>query len=253
MKIIDLSMQTESDPSPLMDVKLTRLSHIEGAVMDQKCFGIYPEDWPNKGMSYADDYVEMTTHAGTHMDAPWHMTPISEGKLAKSIDEWPLEWCMGDGVVIDIRDVPDGIEVSKEDLIKRFEKINYKIKSLDIVLIMTGNDKLWGKPEYSTNGGHLGREALKWILDQGVKTVGTDAWSFDRAYEWWSKDYLENGRDQKYMWPCHLLCIEKEYAHIEKLANLELLPSSGFKFMALPIKFTKGSAGFVRAVAILEE
>lgn len=253
MKIVDLSMVTDGDPSPLMSSKITHLSHIEGAYMDQKYFGVYPEDWPHRGMSYADDFVEMTTHTGTHMDSPWHMTPISEGKLAKTIDEWPLEYCYGDAVIVDIRDVPDGHEISKEEIIERFKKMNYTIKPRDIVLTMTGNDKLWGQPEYSTHGGHLGREALKWILDQGVKLVGTDSWSFDRAYEWWSKDYLENGRDQKYMWPCHLLCIDKEYAHMEKLANLDQLPPFGFKFAAFPIKFFKGSAGFVRAVAFLDE
>jgi kynurenine formamidase len=254
MRVIDLSMVTSSDPSPLMNVKLTHLSHIEGALEDQKYFGIYPEDWPNPGMSYADDFVAMTTHAGTHMDSPWHMTPVCEGKLAKSIDEWPLNWCIGNGVVVDIRDVPDGVEISKEDLIRRMDEMNYQLKPGDIFLTMTGNDKLWGKPEYSMHGGHLGREALRWVLDQGIKTVGTDSWSFDRAYEWWSKDYLEHDRDPKYLWPCHLLCIDKEYAHIEKLANLDTLPTRfGFTFMAFPIKFSKGSAGFVRAVALIDD
>ena len=253
MRLVDISMVTSSDPSPLMNVKLTHLSHIEGAMEDQRCFGIYPEDWPNPGISFADDYLEMTTHAGTHMDSPYHMTPISEGKLAKTIDEWPLDWCYGDGVVVDISDVPDGGLVTTDDLKKRLDKIGYTLKPGDIFLTMTGNDKFWGMEEYSTRGGHLDRDALLWVLNHGIKLVGTDSWSFDRAYEWWSKDYLDNNRDKSYLWPCHLLAMDKEYAHLEKLANLDLLPPFGFKIYAFPIKFFKGSAGFVRAVAFVED
>lgn len=253
MKIIDLSMSTNGDPSPLMNCKFRHISHIEGAMEDERCYGIHPEDWPNPGMSFADDFIEMTTHTGTHMDSPYHMTPVSEGRLAKTIDEWPLEYCYGDAVVVDISDLPDGGLLDVDGLKARLDKIGYTLKPGDIFLTRTGNDKLWGTPEYLTHGGHLTREALRWVLDQGVKTVGTDSWSFDRAYEWWSKDYKEHDRDPKYLWPCHLLCIEKEYAHIEKLANLETVPPFGWKLFAFPIKFFKGTAGFVRAVAFLED
>src|SRR5262245_14869971 len=75
-RIIDLSMVTESDPSPLMNVTITHLDHENGAREDQKYYDIDPDDWPHPGKSYADDFVEMTTHAGTHMDAPYHMGPL---------------------------------------------------------------------------------------------------------------------------------------------------------------------------------
>jgi kynurenine formamidase len=252
-RIIDLSMVTESDPSPLMNVKITNLPHENGAKEDQKYYDIDPKDWPFPGKSYGDDFIEMTTHAGTHLDSPWHMGPESEGKPAKTIGEWPLEYCYGDGVVVDIRDVEDGYAISAAELKERMKKIGYTIKPRDIFLVMTGNDKHWGKPDYSDRGGHLKAEALEWVLDQGVKTVGTDSWSFDIPYSFWSKQYHDHGRDPKYLWPCHLLGIKREYAHYEKLANLDLLPPYGFKFYGFPIKFSKGSAGFVRAVAFVEE
>jgi kynurenine formamidase len=252
-RIIDLSMVTESDPSPLMNVKITNLPHENGAREDQKYYDVDPKDWPFPGKAWADDFVEMTTHAGTHLDAPWHMGPESEGKRAKTIDEWPLEWCFGDGVVIDIRDVPDGQALSAAEVQGRLKKIGYKLKPRDIFLVMTGNDKYWGKPEYSDRGGHLGAQALEWVLSQGIKTVGTDSWSFDIPYSYWSKNYKDHGRDPQYLWPCHLLGIKHEYAHYEKLTNLEKLPPYGFKFYGFPIKFSRGSAGFVRAVAFVEE
>jgi kynurenine formamidase len=253
VKIIDLSMVTASDPSPLMNSKITNLPHENGAKEDQKYYGIDPNDWPFPGKAWADDFIEMTTHSGTHLDAPWHMGPKCEGKIPKTIDEWPLEWCYGDGVVIDIRDIPNGYQLSVGELKNRLKKMKYTLKPLDIFLVMTGNDKYWGTPEYLNRGGHLSPEALLWVLDQGIKTVGTDSWSFDIPYSYWSKNYKEHGNDPKYLWPCHLVGIKKEYAHYEKLMNLDKLPLYGFKFYGFPIKFYKGSAGFVRAVAFVEE
>ncbi len=252
-KIIDLSMITESDPSPQLKAKITNISHEHGAEEDQKYWGIDPNDWPFKGKAYATDFIEMGSHAGTHLDAPWHMTPESEGKPAKTIDQWPLEWSYGDGVVIDIRGIPDGYSLPIEEVKQRLQKIGYELKPLDIFLVMTGNDKYWGTPEYINRGGHISPEALKWVLDQGIKTVGTDAWSFDIPYKYWSENYKAHGNDPKYIWPNHLVGVEKEYAHYEKLADLDKLPPFGFKFFGFPMKFSKAGAGYTRAVAFVKE
>jgi kynurenine formamidase len=254
-RVIDLSMVLKDDPSPFLKVKVTNLGHDIGAQDHQKYLGVDPQDWPNPGNSCGDDFLETTTHAGTHMDAPIHFGPwtIPDHKEPRRIDAWPLEWCMGDGVVLDIRDIPQAHEVSAAEVQQRLDRIGYQLKPFDIVLVMTGNDKVWGTPEYLDRGGHLGREALKFILDQGVKVVGTDSWSFDRPGKQWAADYLAHGRDPKYLWPCHVLGLEMEYAHMEKMTNLDLLPAHGFTVIALPIKVHRGSAGFIRAVALVPE
>ncbi|MCK4514139.1 MAG: cyclase family protein [Spirochaetaceae bacterium] len=252
-RIIDLSMVTATDPSPLMNVKITHLSHEMGAQADHETYDVDPKDWPFPGKAFADDFIEMTTHAGTHLDAPWHMGPESEGKPAKTIDEWPLERCFGDGVVVDIRDLEDGYQLKKNELQDRLKENGCTLKPGDIFLAMTGNDKIFGTPEYMDRGGHLGPEALEWVLDQGVTTVGTDSWSFDIPYTHWVRQYMEHGRDPKYLWPNHLLGIKREYAHYEKLANLDQLPPYGFEFYGFPVKFSKASAGYVRAVAFVKE
>ena len=184
-RVIDLSMVLKDDPSPFLKVKVTNLGHDIGAQDHQKYLGVDPQDWPNPGNSCGDDFLETTTHAGTHMDAPIHFGPwtIPDHKEPRRIDTWPLEWCMGDGVVLDIRDIPQAHEVSAAEVQERLDRIGYQLKPFDIVLVMTGNDKFWGTPEYLDRGGHLGREALQFILEQGVKVVGTDSWSFDRPWE----------------------------------------------------------------------
>jgi kynurenine formamidase len=252
-KVVDLSITLKDDPSPFIPVKVTNLDHAAGALEHQRILGVDPQDWPWPGYSFGDDLVEASTHAGTHMDAPIHFGPwtIPDKEKPLAIDEWPLEWCLGDGVVLDIRDIPQAHEVSAAEVQAQLKDIGYELKPLDIVLVMTGNDKLWGKPEYIDRGGHLGREALKWILEQGVKVVGTDSWSFDRPGKQWAADYLANDRDSKYLWPCHVLGLEMPYAHIEKMANLDALPRHSFTVIALPIKVHGGSGGFVRAAALV--
>ena len=252
-EIIDLSLTLDDDPSPLLDVKVTNIDHRQGALQNQRERDIDPNDWAWPGYSHGDDFIEASSHGGSHMDAPIHYGPwtIPDKQRPLSIDQWPLEWCLGDGVVLDIRDAPQGHELSASEVEEIFRELNYELKPLDIVLVMTGNDKYWGTEEYLTRGAHLGRESLKWILDRGVKVVGTDSWSFDRPGPVWVKDYLDHDRDPKYVWPCHQLGLEMPYAHIEKLCNLDALPAYGFTFIALPIKIRDGSAGFVRAIGLV--
>ena len=254
-KVVDLSITLKDDPSPFIPVKVTNLDHAAGALEHQRILGVDPQDWPWPGYSFGDDLVEASTHAGTHMDAPIHFGPwtIPDKKQPLSIDQWPLEWCLGDGVVLDISGIPQAHEVTAAEVQEQLREIGYELKPLDIVLVMTGNDKYWGTPEYIDRGGHLGREALKWILEQGVKVVGTDAWSFDRPGKQWAADYMANDRDPKYLWPCHVLGLEMPYAHIEKMANLDLLPRHSFTVIALPIKVHGGSGGFVRAAALVAQ
>ncbi len=63
--------------------------------------GVYRiKEWPD-GFGLAWEEVGMDTHAGTHLDAPYHFGPTAEGKPAKRIDEIPLEWCFSDGAGYD--------------------------------------------------------------------------------------------------------------------------------------------------------
>nr|HDO81090.1 cyclase family protein [Candidatus Bathyarchaeota archaeon] len=191
------------------------------------------------------------------LDAPWHYAPTSEGKPAKTIDEIPLEWCYGDGVILDMRHKPQGSGITVEDLKEALEKINYKIKPGDIVMIMTGADKLWGKQEYLNAGCGMTREATLWLIEQGVRVVGIDAWGWDRPFWAIKADYEKTG-DPSIIWEAHYVGREKTYLHIEKLANLDYLYDTlkkpyGFKVACFPVKVKGGSAGWCRAVAIIEE
>jgi kynurenine formamidase len=170
---------------------------------------------------------------------------------AYTIDEVPLEWCFSDGVMLDLSDKPDGYLVRAADLEAALAKIGYGIKPLDIVLVYTGASKYWGKPEYLFKGCGMGREATLWLLDKGVKVTGTDAWSWDRPLGLIAMEFAQT-KDPSIIWEGHFASIEKGYCHMEKLSNLDQLPPYGFKVACFPVKIKGASAGWVRAVAIID-
>ncbi len=255
-RIIDLSVAIEdglpSDPEPMIP-RINYMNHEQGA---DSMITFFPaatkQDLP-KGLGWAMESMQITTHSGTHLDAPWHYHPTMDGDSTKAltIDEIPLEWCFSDGVKLDFSDKPDGYLVKASDLEEALNRINYKIKPLDIVLIHTGASQAWGKPEYLVKGCGMGREATLWLLEQGVKITGTDAWSWDRPLSLIAKEF-EQTRNASIIWEGHFAGIEKGYCHIEKLCNLEQLPPTGFKVACFPIKIKSASAGWVRAVAIID-
>ena len=81
--------------------------------------------------------------------------------------------------------------------------------------------------------------------------MGTDAWSWDRPLGFIAEDFAKT-KDKSLIWEGHFAGIEKAYCQIEKLTNLEELPPTGFKVSCFPVKIKNASAGWVRAVAILD-
>ena len=76
-----------------------------------------PVDKQLEGKGCASERCQITTHSGTHLDAPWHYHPtMNGGERAWTIDEVPLEWCFGRGVKLDFRDKPDGYVCSAADV-----------------------------------------------------------------------------------------------------------------------------------------
>ena len=105
-------------------------------------------------------------------------------------------------------------------------------------------------PAYFQQPG-LGRDEVLWLVDKGVRVIGIDAYTLDRPFVSMVADYERTG-DGRHIWPAHFAGIEKEYCQIEKLANLDQLPSAhGFYMSCLPVKIEKASAAWCRAVAIV--
>jgi kynurenine formamidase len=254
---VDLGIAIEaglpSDP-PMMIPEIEYVDHKQGAEQMKAFFaGVKTKQLPG-GLGWALEFVRLTTHSGTHLDAPWHYHPTMDGgRRAMTIDEIPLEWCMSDGVILDFRHKADGERIAVADVRKALDKIRYEIKPLDIVLIQTGADAAWGTPEYLVKGPGMERESTLWILEKGVKVVGIDAWSWDRPLPFIAEEFKRTG-DARVIWEAHFAGIDLGYCHMEKMANLASVGRPhGFTVCCFPVKVKGASAGWCRPVAILEE
>lgn len=252
MRIIDLSHLIENTPSEPMKIEVRRLDHLMGAQMfcRETAGNLDPSDFPD-GLFLSLDTVTMTSHMGTHIDAPIHYGPICEGKQAKSVHELPLEWFYAKGVRLDLRHIGKGKSIGIEDIKKSLEAIEAKLEPLTIVLIWTGTDKKWGKKEYFTEAPGMSREAVKWLTEQGIKVIGIDTYGMDLPFPTMLEEFWKT-KDQSKLWPAHFFGREKEYIHLERLAHLDLLPDKGFIVSCLPLKIKGIDASWVRAIAILE-
>ncbi|MGS2777082.1 cyclase family protein [Robertmurraya sp. GLU-23] len=250
-RIVDLSVSIEEDLKDPLPFSIRYETHEEGAEFGAKLVGVTPEDFPER-MGLAGEFLSLTSHAGTHVDAPWHYWPTSEGKPARTIDEMPLEWFFNDGVVLNFTDKPAGYAVTVADLQEKLKEIDYQLKAYDIVMIRCDADKKRYEPSYSEIHVGVTAEATLWLIEQGIKVMGTDGWGWDTPLSIQASDYLNNPRPGV-LWAAHFAGKEKEYCQIEKLANLDQLPSFGFKVSVFPVKIKGASAGWTRAVAIIDE
>jgi len=252
-RLIDLSVPLEHNAvSEPMPAQIHYVRHDgEGLQQMQRFFGVRPEDLVySEGLGWAVEEVRAITHTGTHVDAPYHYGPTSEGKPARTIDQVPLEWCFAPGVVLDVRHKSPGDFITVDDLRAALDRIDYDLQPLDIVLLQTGADKRLGTPAYFGQPG-LGREGVLWLVERGVKVIGIDAYTLDRPFASMVADYRRTG-DGRFIWPAHFAGIEREYCQIEKLANLDLIPRPhGFYVSCLPVKIKDASAGWCRAVALV--
>jgi kynurenine formamidase len=249
VRIIDLSVTVpDLPPGALMPSEITRISHKESGGARAPLLGV-PEDALVDDSLFASEIIKIHTHVGTHLDAPFHFSPITEGKPSKTIDQIPLEWCYGNGVVLDFSHKEAGYLISAEDVQEALKKINYKLKPFDIVLIRTDATKHFGEPDYSKKHPGMSREATIWLIEQGIKVMGIDAWGWDRPFWAMQRDHKPGAKD---VLPSHYLGREREYCHLENMANLDQIPKPyGFKVAVFPIKIQAASSGWVRAVAIL--
>ena len=256
MRIVDLSVPLESgiasDP-PGFEPKITYLDHKATAHQVLSFFpGMKPEELPG-GEGWAVEKLEMITHNGTHLDAPYHHhSTMDGGKRAITIDEVPLEWCFQPGVKLDFRHFDDGYVVTAKDVEAELERIGHELKPLEIVVINTSAGEAYGQPDYLNKGCGMGREATLWLLERGVRITGTDGWSWDAPFSFTSQRYAETG-DGSIVWEGHRASMDIGYCHMEKLTNLDQLPPTGFRISCFPFKIRAASAGFIRAVAIFED
>ncbi len=154
---------------------------------------------------YYMNVLKIGEHSGSHVDAPAHLLPDG-----KTVDEMPLESFMGEGVIVDLR----GGE--GEVLLEELPETELRGR---IVLLLTG-------------GRVVSPEVAQFLVDEGVRAVGTDGMSIGNEI-------------------VHRILLEREVPIFENLINLELLVGREFTFVGFPLKIEGGSGSPVRAVALV--
>lgn len=255
-RFIDISIPLENDvpaDPPFQKVRITYKAHAESAGDLAASFpGLTTDQLPD-GQGWAVENVAISTHNGTHVDAPWHYhATMDGGARAITIDEVPLDWCFRPGVKLDFRHLPDGHVVTPAEIDAELARIRHRLAPLDIVVANTSAGLRYGQGDYVDSGCGFGRDATLHLVNQGIRVVGTDGWSWDAPFSHTARRFAETG-DASLIWEGHKAGREAGYCQIEKLHNLEALPATGFTISCFPVKIRAASAGWTRAVAILPD
>jgi kynurenine formamidase len=231
--------------------EIVYLSAADTAARSGATFGLPAESWPG-GVAFCSEVVTLSTHSGTHVDAPVHYGPRPDGAPMRTIEQVPLRWCFGDGVRLDMRRKRSGDGIGRSDVEAELERIDYAPKPYDIVLIWTGASRYFETPGYDDMHPGLRRDATEYLVDRGVRLIGIDAWGLDRPFSVMADEARTGNTDQ--LWESHVFGRSREYAQIEKLCNLDQLPQAhGFTVIALPAKLDGASAGWSRVVAVFDD
>jgi kynurenine formamidase len=259
-RLIDISVALTagiaSDP-PYMRPEIQYIDHHMTAPQMASFFGVRINALPD-GEYAAVERCTISTHNGTHLDAPYHFFSTMNHRLKAGgepswrIDEVPLEWCFQQGVKLDFRHFEDGHVATPGDVEAELRRIGHALEPLEIVLVNTRAGSRYGEEDYVDTGCGMGKAATLWLLERGVRLVGTDGWSWDAPFSHTRRKVQLTG-DTSLIWEGHRAGREIGYSHLEKLHNLELLPAEGFEVVCFPVKVHRGSAGWTRAVAILPE
>jgi len=188
--------------------------------------------WENiKEDGYNLEILFLSSHTGTHMDAPHHFlekgAKIHEISLKKLVSEAALIQCRKNG----------SQSITKTD-IQKFEKNHGKIENFSSVIFYTNWEKNLQKKYYFTKNPGLSVSAAKYLASKKISLVGIDSPSIDL------------GKDPKFS--VHQIFAKKGILIVENLANLDKIKSPTFHLVVLPLKLKNATGSPVRAIAFVE-
>ena len=178
---------------------------------------------------FAEKWIGMYSHTGTHIDAHAHMLPG-----AVTLDRLPIDHFVGLARVLDVSSLA-GREIGVDFLEARAAEL----EAAEFVLFHTGWSLLWNEESYFSGFPVLSLDAARWLCRRGLKGVGFDAMSADPV----GVPLFVN----------HLAFFQAGMIIIENLTGLAPLIGRPFRFSCLPLKLEQADGSPVRAVAMLDQ
>lgn len=178
-------------------------------------------------LGYNLSRVTMSTHQGTHIDAPLHML-----RDAETIDHIALDRVIVRAIKVDLTDKKPKDKIQISDLLPYEKKIDEGYS----VLLDTGWGKVFPKPEFFSDFPVITMELAEWFAGKKVGMVGMDM-PCPNPVEWKT---------------VHEAMLSAGVLIVEGIANLQALGSEPFTFFALPLKLKGRDGSPVRAIAMLD-
>jgi kynurenine formamidase len=186
-------------------------------------------NWSNiKDDGYNLELLFLSSHTGTHIDAPYHFA-----KNGQKINQIPLDRLVGNGILIKLRK-DRNMSITKSD-ITSFEKNNGIIPDHSSIFFYTTWQKNLKNDNYFTENPGLDTSAAKYLTSKKINLVGTDSPSIDL------------GKDESFS--VHHIFSKNNILIVENLTNLNKIPSKEFTFTILPLKIKDATGSPVRAIA----
>ena len=180
---------------------------------------------------YNLELLFLSTHTGTHIDAPFHFV-----KNGKKIHEIAPERLVNEAVLIRIGKNSNR-SISKTD-IQNFEQKNGKIENGSTVIFYTGWQKNLNKKFYFTENPGLSVSAAKYLVSKKINMVGIDSPSIDL------------GTDSKFS--VHHVLAKNNILIVENLANLNKIKSNNFHLITSPLKLKNATGSPIRAFGFVD-
>ena len=163
--------------------------------------------------------IEMGSHTGTHIDAPYHFV---EG--GRRLHEIPLEQLTGKATVFQIGGVQS---IGPREL----ERLNWD--GVDKVLFKTENSNHWQDGKFYEDFVYLEPEGAEFLVERRVELAGIDYLSVDKF------------RSEKH--PAHFVLLPKNIVILEGL-NLSLVPEGEYTLFALPLNLQDADGAPTRVI-----
>ena len=188
--------------------------------------------WENlKDDGYNLELLFLSSHTGTHLDAPHHF--LEKGAKIHEISPARL---ICEAVLIKTGK-KGGQAITKND-IQKFEKKHGKILNGSAVVFWTGWQKMLHTDSYFVKNPGLSESAANYLVSKKTNLVGIDSPSID---------FKGSTR-----FPVHHIFSKNNVLIVENLTNLEKIKPSKFHFVVLPLKLKGATGSPVRAIAFVD-